>query len=73
MINSGLGFDIWNLVFYVFKSQEGIDVGFLLTNPQGKSSFISCEVEFECTNNTTKYESLLQCLNKSIDLKVKCL
>jgi len=34
---------------------------------------ISCHLEFECTNNTTKYEALIQSLKKAIDLKVKYL
>ena len=33
--------------------------------------FLSCRLEFECTNNTTEYEALVQGLRKSIDLKVR--
>jgi len=35
--------------------------------------FISCRLEFECTNNVAEYEALLQGLRKAIDLKVKYL
>jgi hypothetical protein len=33
--------------------------------------FLSCRLEFECTNNTVEYEALVQGLKKSIDLNVK--
>ena len=33
--------------------------------------FISCRLEFECTNNTAEYEALIQVLKKAIEFKVK--
>jgi ribonuclease HI len=33
---------------------------------------ISYHLEFKCTNNKAEYEALVQFLNNSIDLKVKC-
>ena len=33
--------------------------------------FISCRLEFECTNNTAEYEALIQGLKKEIEFKVK--
>ena len=33
--------------------------------------FISCRLEFDCTNNTVEYEALVQGLKKAIELKVK--
>ena len=33
--------------------------------------FLSCRLEFECTNNTSEYEALVQGLKKAIELKVK--
>ena len=33
--------------------------------------FISCRLEFECINNTTEYEALIQGLKKAIEFKVK--
>lgn len=32
---------------------------------------MASQMEFECTNNTTEYEGLLQGLNKATDMKVK--
>ena len=34
---------------------------------------LSCGLEFECTNNTAKYEALVQGLYKAIGLKVQYL
>lgn len=34
---------------------------------------LSCRLEFECTNNTTEYEALIQGLYKAIGLKVQYL
>jgi ribonuclease HI len=36
-------------------------------------TLISFWLEFEYTNNTTKYEALVQGLKQDIDLNVKCL
>jgi ribonuclease HI len=36
-----------------------------------KHSFLSCRLEFECTNNIVEYEALVQGLKKSIDLNIK--
>ena len=33
--------------------------------------FLSCRLEFECTNNTADYEALIQGLKKAIEFKVK--
>ena len=33
--------------------------------------FLSCRLEFECTNNTAEYEALVQGLRKAIELKAK--
>ena len=33
--------------------------------------FLSCRLEFECTNNTAEYEALIQGLKKAIEFKVK--
>jgi ribonuclease HI len=32
-----------------------------------------CRLEFECTNNTTEYEALIQGLNKAINMNIKFL
>ena len=51
--------EIWSLYFDGSKSQEGTNVGCVLIDPKGNKTFIACQLEFECTNNTTEYESLL--------------
>jgi hypothetical protein len=62
---------IWTLYFDGSKSQEGSGAGCILIDPKGKCHFLSCRLEFECTNNTVEYEALVQGLKKSIDLNVK--
>jgi ribonuclease HI len=65
--------EIWSLYFDGSKSHEGVGVGCVLIDPKGNKTFISCRLEFECTNNTTEYEALLQGLKKALDLKVQSL
>jgi len=62
--------DIWTLFFEGSKSQEGAIASYILINPPlKKHHLISCRpLEFECTNNTRKYEALNQGLKKSINL-----
>jgi ribonuclease HI len=62
---------IWTLYFYGSKSQEGSGAGCILIDQKGKCHFLSCRLEFECTNNTAEYEALVQGLKKDIDLNVK--
>jgi hypothetical protein len=62
---------IWTLYFDGSKSQEGLGVECILIDEKGKCYFLSCRLEFECTNNTAEYEALAQGLNKSIYLDVK--
>jgi hypothetical protein len=62
---------IWTIYFDGSKSQEGSGAGCILIDPKGKRHFLSCRLDFECTNNTVKYEALVQGLKKSIDLNVK--
>ena len=37
--------------------------------PYEKKHFLSCILEFECTNNIAEYEALVQGLRKAIELK----
>jgi hypothetical protein len=62
---------IWTLYFDGSKSQEGSGAGCILIDQKGKRHFLSCRLEFECTNNTVEYEALVQGLKKAIDLNVK--
>jgi hypothetical protein len=62
---------IWTIYFDGSKSQEGYGTGCILIDPKGKHHFLSCRIEFQCTNNTVEYEALVQGLKKFIDLNVE--
>ena len=62
---------IWTLYFDGSKSQEGSGEGCILIDPKGKRHFLSCRLEFECTNNASKYEALVQGSKKVIYLSAK--
>ena len=44
----------WLLYFDGSKTQEGSGAGCVLIDPNKKKQFLSCRLEFECTNNTAK-------------------
>ena len=50
---------------------EGSGAGCVLIDPKKNKHFLSCRLEFECTNNTAEYEALVQGLRKAIELKVE--
>ena len=50
---------------------EGSGAGYVLIDPKKNKHFLSCRLEFECTNNTAEYEALVQGLRKTIELKVE--
>ena len=50
---------------------EGSGAGCVLIDPKKNKHFLSCRLEFECTNNTAEYEALVQGLRKTIELKVE--
>ena len=50
---------------------EGSRAGCVLIDPEKNKYFLSCRLEFECTNNTTEYGALVQGLKKAMELKVK--
>ena len=50
---------------------EGSGAGCVLIDPEKNKHFLSCRLEFECTNNKAEYEALVQGLKKAIELKVK--
>jgi hypothetical protein len=43
----------------------------VLIDPAGNKTLIACWLEFECANNTTEYEALLQGLRKALDLNIQ--
>ena len=60
----------WILYFDGSKTMEGSGAGFVLIDPEQNKHFLSCRLEFKCTNNTIEYEALVQGLKKEIELKV---
>ena len=42
-----------------------------MIDPEKNKHFLSCRLEFECTNNTIEYEALVQGLKKVVELNVK--
>jgi ribonuclease HI len=62
---------IWSLYFDGSKSKEGVGAGCVIIDPAGNKTLIACRLEFECTNNTTKYEALLQGLRKALDMNAQ--
>ena len=63
--------NFWTLLFDGSKTLEGSGTGCVLINPKKNKHFLSCRLEFECTNNTAEYEALVQGLRKAIELKAK--
>ena len=66
----GVG-SFWILYFDGSKTLKGSGAGCVLIDPEKDKHFLSCRLEFECTNNTAEYEALVQGLQKAIELKVK--
>jgi hypothetical protein len=62
---------IFSLYFDGSKSKEGAGARCVLIDPTSNKTFIACRLEFECTNNTDKYEALIQGLNKALDMDVR--
>ena len=60
---------IQSLYFDGYK-YKGVGAGCVLIDPTGNKTFIAYRLEFECTNNTAKYEEILQGLNKALDMDV---
>ena len=50
----------WKLFFDGSKSNDGAGAGCILVSPKGEETMLTCRLEFDCTNNTTEYEALLQ-------------
>ena len=65
--------NIWTLYFDGSRNKEGASVGCLLIDLHGNRKMIACRLEFECRNNVSEYEELVQGLRKALDLHVKCI
>lgn len=63
----------WELFFDGSRYNEGEGAGCILISPEGDKTMLTCRLEFDYTNNTTKYEALVQGLYKAIRLDVKYL
>ena len=61
----------WFLYFDGSKTQEGSGAGCIPIDLEKKKQFLSCRLEFECTNNIVEYEALVHGLRKSIELNIK--
>jgi ribonuclease HI len=64
---------MWAMFFDSSKTQDGVEEGCVLIDHEQGKTLISCDLEFECTNNTTQHKDLVQSLKKAIHLKVKYL
>ena len=64
-----VGSDFWTLFFDGSKTLEGPGAGCVLIDPIKNKHFLSCRLDFECTNNIAEYEALVQGLRKAIELK----
>ena len=61
----------WKLFFDGSRSNEVAGAGCVLISLEGDKIMLTCRLEFDCTNNTTEYEALVQGLYKAIGLDVK--
>jgi hypothetical protein len=50
---------VWTLYFDGSKSKEVSGARCILIDPKGKKNFMSCRLEFECTNNIVEYKDLV--------------
>ena len=64
------GNKIWKLFFDGASSREGVGAGVVLISPTNQTVPISYKLQFETTNNTAKYESLVLGLKAAKDLGV---
>jgi ribonuclease HI len=65
------GNQIWSLYFDSSKSKEGVGASCIIIDLVGNKTLMACRLEFECTNNTAKYEALLQGLRKALDMNIQ--
>lgn len=73
VIPSPYTYDMWTLYINGSKTRQQYGVGYVLIDPLQRKHLIASHLEFECTNNTTKYEALILSLQRAIDLNVSIL
>ena len=54
----------WILYFNGSKTLEGSGARCVLIDPEENKHFLSCRLEFECTNNIAEYEALIPRIKK---------
>ena len=47
--------NFWTLFFDGSKTLEGSGASYVLIDPKKNKHFLSCRLEFECTNNIVEY------------------
>ena len=52
-------------------SKKGVGAGILIRPPIGEPRFLSYKLDFKCTNNVAKYESLILGLKALKDLQAQ--
>ena len=65
--------NLWTLYVDGSRNNVGVGVVYLLIDKHGNRTMLACCLEFEFTNNVSKYEELVQGLKKEMDLNVKCI
>jgi ribonuclease HI len=50
---------------------HGNGVGVVIISPNRKQYFVSIKLQFECTNNMSKYEACILLLEAALELKIK--
>ena len=60
----------WLLYFDGSKTQEESGASCVLIDQEKNKHFLSCRLEFECTNNTAEYKALIHGLKKKLSLKL---
>ena len=61
----------WILYFDISRNEYGVDVGCLLIHRGGNRTILVVQLEPGCTNTVVEYETLIQRLEKAINLNVK--
>jgi ribonuclease HI len=65
--------EVCKMYFNGSSSKDGSDAGILLISPLEEVITLSYKLEFETTNNITKYEALVLGLRAAKDMVIDCL